>query len=111
MSSAPLIPEQRQARVLAALRRDGIVSIRSLAEALDVSQQAVSLQLKRVRQILGDPLFVRTGHGMVPTAYGQLIQPHVRQLLTLIHAMPMPTLRGWWMFQNTSTIARKSGTP
>ena len=23
--------------------------------------------------------------------------------------MPMPTLRGWWMFQNTSTSARKSG--
>ena len=28
---------------------------------------------------------------MVPTAYGQLIQPHVRQLLALIHAMPKPT--------------------
>ena len=81
--------ELNHLRMLSALYEQGTVS--AAAEALDVSQQAVSLQLKRVREILGDPLFVRTGHGMVPTAYGQLIQPHVRQLLALIHAMPMPT--------------------
>ncbi|MBZ8142668.1 transcriptional regulator [Rubrivivax gelatinosus] len=75
-------------RMLSALYEQGTVS--AAAEALDVSQQAVSLQLKRTRQILGDPLFVRTGHGMVPTAYGQSIQPHVRQLLALVHALPMP---------------------
>ena len=76
-------------RMLSALYEQGSVS--AAAEALDVSQQAVSLQLKRVREILGDLLFVRTSHGMVPTAYGQLIQPHVRQLLALIHALPLPT--------------------
>ncbi len=65
-------------RMLSTLYEQGTVS--AAAEALDLSQQAVSLQLKRVREILGDPLFVRTGHGMVPTAYGQLIQPHVRHL-------------------------------
>lgn len=75
-------------RMLSALYEHGTVS--AAAEALDVSQQAVSLQLKRAREILGDPLFVRTGHGMTPTTYGQLIQPHVRQLLALVHAMPMP---------------------
>jgi len=26
-------------------------------------------------------------------------------------ATPMPTLRGWWMPQNTSTSATKSGAP
>lgn len=76
-------------RMLSALYEHGTVS--SAAEALDVSQQAVSLQLKRTREILGDPLFVRTGQGMVPTPYGLLIQPHVRQLLALLHAMPTPT--------------------
>lgn len=75
-------------RMLGALYEHGTVS--SAAEALDVSQQAVSLQLKRAREILGDPLFVRTGHGMAPTTYGQLIRPHVRQLLALLHAMPKP---------------------
>jgi DNA-binding transcriptional LysR family regulator len=76
-------------RMLSAVYEHGTVS--AAAEALDVSQQAVSLQLKRVREILGDPLFVRTGQGMVPTAYGQSIRPHVQQVLTLVHAMPMPT--------------------
>lgn len=75
-------------RMLSALFERGTVS--AAAEALNVTQQAVSLQLKRTRAILGDPLFVRTSGGMVPTAYGQLIQPHVRQLLALIHALPMP---------------------
>jgi DNA-binding transcriptional LysR family regulator len=76
-------------RMLSALYEHGTVS--SAAEALDLSQQAVSLQLKRTREILGDPLFVRTGQGMVPTPYGALIQPHVRQLLALLQAMPTPT--------------------
>ncbi len=75
-------------RMLGALYAHGTVS--SAAEALGVSQQAVSLQLKRTRDILGDSLFVRTGHGMVPTAYGALIQPHVRQLLALVRALPVP---------------------
>jgi DNA-binding transcriptional LysR family regulator len=75
-------------RMLSALHEHGTVS--SAAEALDVSQQAVSLQLKRTRDILGDPLFVRSGQGMVPTPYAVLILPHVRQLLALLHAMPMP---------------------
>lgn len=74
--------------MLSALFEHGTVS--SAAEALDVSQQAVSLQLKRAREILGDPLFVRTGHGMVPTAYGELIRPHVSELLARLQAMPRP---------------------
>lgn len=81
--------ELNHLRMLAALYKLGTMS--AAAESLDVSQQAVSLQLKRVREILGDALFVRTGHGMVPTAYGLLIQPHVDQVLATLHAMPMPT--------------------
>lgn len=76
-------------RMLSALYEAKTVS--AAAETLGISQQAVSLQLKRVREILGDLLFVRTGHGMVPTAYGQLIQTHVRQLLEMVHALPMPS--------------------
>ena len=68
--------ELNHLRMFSALYKQGTVS--AADESLDVSQQAVSLQLKRVREILGDSLFVRTGHGMVPTAYGQLIQPHVQ---------------------------------
>jgi DNA-binding transcriptional LysR family regulator len=80
--------ELNHLRVLSALYELGTVS--AAAEALDVSQQAVSLQLKRLREILGDPLFVRTGRGMVPTAYGRQVRPHVHQVLALVQAMPRP---------------------
>jgi DNA-binding transcriptional LysR family regulator len=80
--------ELNHLRVLSALYE--LKTVSAAAESLDVSQQAVSLQLKRIRAILDDPLFVRTHQGMVPTAYGQLIQPHVNQVLALVHAMPMP---------------------
>lgn len=81
--------ELNHLRMLSALYRMGSMS--AAAEHLDVSQQAVSLQLKRVRDILGDPLFVRTGHGMVPTSYGLLIQPHVLRVLELVNAIPAAT--------------------
>lgn len=75
-------------RLLAALSRHGSLSL--AAERLELSQQAASLQLKRLREILGDPLFVRAGHGMVPTAYARQIAPQVEQVLALLHAIPGP---------------------
>lgn len=75
-------------RTLAALHRHPSMS--EAAEALGVSQQAVSLQLKRLRQILGDPLFVRTGHGMAPTPYARLIEPHVLAVLARLKEIPLP---------------------
>lgn len=80
--------ELNHLRTLSALYKMGSMS--AAAELLDVSQQAVSLQLKRVREIVGDPLFVRTGHGMVPTSYGLRIQPQVNQVLELVNAIPAP---------------------
>ena len=46
------------------------------AERLHVSQPAVSAQLKRLRALIGDPLLVRSGHGMAPTDVAQeLLEP------------------------------------
>lgn len=75
-------------RTLAALGRHASMS--EAAEALGVSQQAISLQLKRLREILGDPLFVRTGHGMAPTPYARLIEPHVLGVLARLNDIPLP---------------------
>jgi DNA-binding transcriptional LysR family regulator len=80
--------ELNHLRMLSALYMMGSMS--AAAEHLDVSQQAVSLQLKRVREILGDELFVRTGQGMVPTSYGLVIQSHVLQVLELLNNIPAP---------------------
>lgn len=75
-------------RTLDALDRFDTIS--AAAEHLDVSQQAVSLQLKKIRTILSDPLFVRTGQGMAPTPYATLIAPHIRQVLAQLKAIPLP---------------------
>ena len=65
-------------------------SISAAAEYLSVSQQATSLQLKKIRAILGDRLFVRTGHGVVPTPYAKLIEPHIYKVLNHLNTIPLP---------------------
>jgi len=65
-------------------------TISAAAEHLRVSQQAISLQLKKIRLALGDPLFVRTGHGMAPTPYAKLIAPQVSAVLAQLNAIPLP---------------------
>ncbi|TQV76065.1 LysR family transcriptional regulator [Exilibacterium tricleocarpae] len=75
-------------RTLDALYRFGKIS--AAAEYLDVSQQAVSLQVKKISKIMGDPLFVRTGHGVVPTPYAKLIEPHIRGVLNSLNNIPLP---------------------
>lgn len=75
-------------RTLDALYKFGNIS--AAAESLNVSQQAVSLQLKKIRVILSDELFVRIGHGMTPTPYAKLIEPHIRKVLTYLNEIPLP---------------------
>ncbi|MFO7527833.1 MAG: LysR family transcriptional regulator, partial [Marinobacter sp.] len=48
---------------------------------LGVTQSAVSHTLERLRQALGDPLFVKSGRGIVPTRYALQAGPHIRQIL------------------------------
>ena len=66
-------------------------SVSAAAESLAISQQAVSLQLKRIRQILNDRLFIASGQGVVPTPYAKQIEPHVQQVLAAMHNIPLPT--------------------
>jgi len=56
-------------------------SVTRAAQRLDVTQSAVSHGLDKLRAIVGDPLFIRSGRGIVPTARAlQLVAP-ARQLL------------------------------
>ena len=66
---------------------DAIYRQRSLtraAEALCVTQPAVSNALNRLRACLGDPLFVRSAGGVRPTAYTEEIIDQVREALNLL---------------------------
>ncbi|OZB11182.1 MAG: LysR family transcriptional regulator [Marinobacter sp. 34-60-7] len=56
-------------------------SVSRAAARLGVTQSAVSHTLDRLRQALGDPLFVKSGRGIVPTHYAVQAGPHIRQIL------------------------------
>jgi DNA-binding transcriptional LysR family regulator len=63
-------------------------SVTAAALALDLGQPAVSVALAKLRQQLGDPLFVRTSSGMEPTPFGEgLVRPvrAVLEALDLVH--------------------------
>jgi DNA-binding transcriptional LysR family regulator len=56
-------------------------SITRAAQRLGVTQSAVSHLLDKLRAITGDPLFVKSGRGIVPTAHAQLLAVRARALL------------------------------
>jgi DNA-binding transcriptional LysR family regulator len=62
--------------------------VSQVGEALGMSQPAVSNALRRLRDLLGDELFLRTPRGMAPTPYAlQLAQPVALALDTLQGAL------------------------
>jgi len=55
----------------------------TVAERLGLSQSAISHALTRLREIFGDPLFVRKPHGLAPTRRALELGPQVEALLQL----------------------------
>lgn len=66
-------------RLLLAVVEEG--SVTRAAQRLDVTQSAVSHLLDKLRVITGDPLFVKSGRGIVPTAHAQVLAVRARALL------------------------------
>ena len=56
-------------------------SVTGAAQKLGVTQSAVSHQLDKLRGITGDPLFVKSGRGIVATARAQELAQEARALL------------------------------
>lgn len=65
-------------------------SVSRSAVILGQSQPAVSLALKRLRDILGDPLLVRSGSRLVPTERGLDVVARVRRVLADINGIVSP---------------------
>ncbi|MBZ0335257.1 LysR family transcriptional regulator [Marinobacter sp. AL4B] len=63
-------------------------SVSRAAVRLGVSQSAVSHTLDRLRLAFGDPLFVKSGRGIVPTEYALRTGPHIRHLLDDLRTLP-----------------------
>ena len=70
-------------RLLVAISDTGSVSL--AAEQIGISQPAASNSLGRLRDAIGDPLFVRSRKRMIPTPYGETVLPGVRAYLDGIY--------------------------
>jgi DNA-binding transcriptional LysR family regulator len=68
--------------VLEAIYREGNVT--RAGHQLNLTQPAISHALKRLRDLLQDPLFVRQGAHMVPTAFTRNMIGQVRQALQIL---------------------------
>jgi DNA-binding transcriptional LysR family regulator len=75
-------------RVLDAVMAEG--SLTRAASTLAMTQPAVSHALRRLREALGEELFVRTAHGMRPTPQAQALWPAVRQALATLRQTLAP---------------------
>jgi len=66
--------------------------------ALGRSQPAISLQIKRLEEMIGRPLLIRTGRKLKPTDQGELLLGYARRMLRLndeaVSALIAPQMRG-----------------
>ena len=69
-------------RLLLAVVETG--SVTRAAERLGVTQSAVSHMLDKLRAISHDPLFVKSGRGIVATGHAQQLADRARELLTAL---------------------------
>lgn len=71
--------EMTQLRLLEAIAETG--SLTGAADVVALSQSAASHSLARLRKACGDSLFVRAGHRMLPTPYGEQVCEAARHAL------------------------------
>jgi DNA-binding transcriptional LysR family regulator len=67
-------------------------SITQAADHLGMTQSGVSHALKRLREFFCDPLFVRSGKGVVPTSRGEDVGRSVNEMIEILrHSIVMKT--------------------
>jgi DNA-binding transcriptional LysR family regulator len=69
-------------RVLDTVMAEG--SLTRAAGTLAMTQPAVSHAMRRLREVVGEDLFVRTAHGMKPTPLAETLWPQVREALATL---------------------------
>lgn len=77
--------ELKQLRLLQAILRE--LNLSRVADQLGVTQQTVSEQLKRLREIFGDRLFIRTSNGVVATPLAERLAPRIDSVLNEIASL------------------------
>ncbi|MFZ2386620.1 MAG: LysR family transcriptional regulator [Polaromonas sp.] len=95
--------DARLLRLLVAVVETG--SITGAALRLGVTQSAVSHLLDKLRGITGDPLFVKSGRGIVATARAESLAVQARELLARMERFAMRDEFEAARWQTTFTIA------
>lgn len=62
-------------------------SVAGAAQRLNLSSPAMSRQLSRIRHLLGDPVLVRAGRGLVPTPRAEALRERLRHLVDEAEAL------------------------
>ena len=75
-------------QVFASLMKE--CNVTRTAEMLGITQSAVSHTLKRLRNLLDDPLFVSSGRGIVPTPRALELAAPLELALQAVHALVQP---------------------
>jgi DNA-binding transcriptional LysR family regulator len=75
-------------RVFDAVMAEG--SLTRAAGTLAITQPAVSHALRRLREAVGEELFVRVAHGVRPTPRAEVLWPQVRQALAQLRQVLAP---------------------
>ena len=77
--------------VLDGVLREGTLS--NAAKALNVSQPTISSSLAKLREILQDELFVRSGNGMQPTPRALALKEPIQRVLAAVKGEILDTVR------------------
>ncbi len=83
------VPDLELLRVFDHLHRERHLT--RAARKVGLSQPAMSRALGRLREELGDPLFVRGPRGMLPTPRAEQLAPDIRELLERARALVRPS--------------------
>ncbi len=79
----------KQLRILEALLEERNLS--RVANKMGLTQQAISEQLRKMRDLFGDRLFVRQGNGMVPTPLAEALGVKISRILRDVEDLLQPT--------------------
>ncbi|MEL6550315.1 MAG: LysR family transcriptional regulator [Pseudomonadota bacterium] len=60
----------------------------TVAKQMGLTQPAVSHALKRSRTLYNDPLYLRRAHGLEPTEFARVLEPKIRNIVSLISNTP-----------------------
>lgn len=99
----PVQLDGRLLQLLVAVSEEG--SVTRAAQRLGVTQSAVSHLLEKLRTMVGDPLFVRSGRGIVATARAEELTARARSLLDEMRGFLATTAPPPSSFSGCITIA------